>query len=340
MIDPARVLMDRLHRPAEITADEVWRWPMGALDLLVRDGVLVRGETARTVICEHCDEGCWVEPRVRRLPKRGPTLVHPCIGSAMAGLLTFKPDRLNTWQLGVGALARVIAHGLGLVGVPEQRVPRRVWWLGERRPERRRDVYLVAGIGLDAEAADDATVAAVQGLAPIVLLPWGTAMELAAEVVPLHDLVSVGSAGIGVDRERFDGRLLPPRTRKTPVRPFALPDGAVWERLVVEVFDREHVRLRYGDREETRTYIEFGFMDGRSKATNPKPSELWTYFLGLAADDGRITWQSASATPKLRDRVRELREKLAEVFPIVEGTPIADYAQRKAYETTFTLRRR
>lgn len=114
----------------------------------------------------------------------------------------------------------------------------------------------------------------------------------------------------------------------------------MWERLVVEVVDQERVHLRYGDREESRSYIEFGFMDGRSKPTNPKPSELWTYFLGLAADNGRITWRSPSATPKLRDRVRELREKLGEVFPIAAGTAIADYSARKAYETTFTLRRR
>lgn len=336
MIDPARVVLDRLHRPAPITAEEVSGWPAAAIDLLVRDGVLVRGETARAVICEHCDEGCWVEPRVRHLPKLGATLVHPCVGSAMGGLLTFRPDRLHTWRVGVEAFARVLGRGLGLVGAPEERVAGRVWWLGERRPEGRRDVYLVVANDAD----DDATAAAVTGLAPIALVSGPAAVALDAEAIPLHDLVTLGETALTVDRERFDARVRPARPRKASVRPFALPDGAVWERLVVEVVDRERVHLRYGDREESRSYIEFGFMDGRSKPTNPKPSELWTYFLGLAADNGRITWKSPSATPKLRDRVRELREKLGEVFPIAAGTPIADYSARKAYETTFTLRRR
>ena len=95
-MDPARVLLDRLDRPAPITADEVAPWPEGTLDQLLRQGVLVRGETARGVFCEHCDEACWVEPRIRRLPNRGPTLVHPCVGPATGGLLTFRADRLHT----------------------------------------------------------------------------------------------------------------------------------------------------------------------------------------------------------------------------------------------------
>lgn len=337
-MDPARVLLDRLERPAPITADAVRPWPEGTLDQLLRQGVLVRGETARGVFCEHCDEACWVEPRVRRLPNGGPTLVHPCVGPAMGGLLTFRSDRLHTWHLSVGALARVLGQGLDLVGVAEERLTDRVWWLGERRTEGRRDVFLLAG--LEGDPVDSGTAQVVRGLAPIALLARGAPAGLAAEVIPLHDLMSVGPTGVTVDRERFDARVRPPRPRKASVRPFALPTDAVWERLVVEVVDREHVLLRYGEREESRSYIEFGFMDGRSKPTNPRPSELWTYFLGLADDDGRITWQSKGASLKLRDRVRELREKLFEVFPIAEGTPIADYSKRKAYETTFTLRRR
>jgi hypothetical protein len=201
------------------------------------------------------------------------------------------------------------------VGRPEERVPERVWWLGERRADRRRDVYLVAGLGLHAESIADDTIDGVQGLAPIALVPWGTAPELAAEVVPLHDLLTIGPTGVRVDRERFDARLRPARPKKEAVRPFPLPAGAVWERLVVEVVDDQHAVLRYGEREERRSYVELGFRDGRSKDTAPRPSELWTYFLALAREDGRLTWRTPVATPMLRDRVRELRAKLSASVP-------------------------
>ncbi len=330
MTTATHLVLERLHRPAPILGADL----PPSFDSLVRQGLVKRGETARGLACGHCEEGCWVEPLLHRHPRDGMILVHPCVGAAEGGLLAYEPEALHTWALEPSALAEALGAALELVGRPEERVPGRVWWLGERRADRRRDVYLVAGLGLDAESIADDTIDGVQGLAPIALVPWGTAPELAA------DLLTIGPTGVHLDRERFDARLRPPRPRKASVRPFALPTDAVWERLVIEVVDRENVLLRYGDREECRSYIEFGFMDGRSKPTNPKPSELWTYFLGLAADDGRITWQSTSATLKLRDRVRELREKLFEVFPIAEGTPIADYSKRKAYETTFTLRQR
>jgi hypothetical protein len=336
MTTATHLVLERLHRPAPILGADL----PPSFDSLVRQGLVKRGETARGLACGHCEEGCWVEPLLHRHPRDGMILVHPCVGAAEGGLLAYEPEALHTWALEPGALAEALGAALELVGRPEERVPERVWWLGERRADRRRDVYLVAGLGLHAESIADDTIDGVQGLAPIALVPWGTAPELAAEVVPLHDLLTIGPTGVRVDRERFDARLRPARPRKEAVRPFPLPAGAVWERLVVEVVDDEHAVLCYGEREERRSYVELGFRDGRSKDTAPRPSELWTYFLALAREDGRLIWRTPAATPLLRDRVRELRAKLSALFPIAAGVPIADYTERKAYETTFTLRRR
>jgi hypothetical protein len=336
MTTATHLVLERLHRPAPIVAGDL----PPAFDALVRHGLVKRGETARGLHCGHCEEGCWVEPLLHRHPRDGMILVHPCVGVAEGGLLAYGPESLHTWSLEPAVLAEALRVALELVGEPEERVRGRVWWLGERRTDRRRDVYLVGGLGLDTDGVADETIDGVQGLAPIALVPWGTAPELAAEVVPLHDLLTIGPSGVHLDRERFDARLRQPRARKEAVRPFPLPAGAVWERLVVEVVDDEHVVVRYSQREERRSYVELGFRDGRSKDTAPRPSELWTYFLALAREDGRLTWRTPVATTMLRDRVRELRAKLSAVFPIATGVPIADYTERKAYETTFTLRRR
>lgn len=338
MIGPVEVLLDRVDRLAPIGADDLAAWPVGLIIPLEQSGVLVRGETARAVVCEHCSEGCWVEPFVRRLPGVGPTLVHPCVGPAEAGLLRFAPDRLHTWRLDPAGLARLVSTGLGLVGAIEERAPG-VWWLGERRQGGRRDVFMAVGLGAHDDQGEAALLDGVRGLSPILLADGDVRVDDVA-VVPLRAVLELEGDGIVVDRERFDACLEPARQKRSPVVPFPLPAGATWERLSIEVVDDTHARIRYGQREETRSYIELGFMDGRSKPTNPRPSELWTWFLQFAKEDGSITWSTPVASPKLRDRVRELRLKLGEVFPIAEGAAIADYSERKAYETTFTLRRR
>ncbi|MEQ1504300.1 MAG: hypothetical protein ABMB14_18815 [Myxococcota bacterium] len=340
MFDPIRLVLDRLHRPGPITFDDTERFRPEPLAALAASGILVPGETSKTVICEHCEEGCWIQPRIRKLP-HGPTLVAPCIGSAEAGLLMFPAGRLATWTVDAAAVARALGTGLALAGDVGGRASGRVWSLGEgRRHGRRRDVYLLTGLGHQ-DVIDDEVLDAVRGLAPILLVPCAVwSAELPDEVVPLAGVIASSATGLSVDPERFEVRLQPPRPKKSAVKPFPLPVGATWEGLAIEVLDNEHVRIRYGEREETRSYIEFGFQDGRSTSTHPKPSELWTYFLGFAREDGRITWATKGASPKLRDRVRELRTKLGEVFLIAEGTPIADYSESRAYETTFTLRSR
>lgn len=338
MIGPVEVLLDRVHRLAPIGADDLAAWPAGLITTLEHAGVVVRGETARAVVCEHCAEGCWVEPFVRRLPGVGATLVHPCVGPAEAGLLRFAPDRLHTWRLDPAGLAGLVSTGLGLVGAIEERAPG-VWWLGERRQGGRRDVFIAVGLEDHHDRGEAALLDGVRGLAPILLAASDVRVE-DASVVPLIAVLAVEDAGVVIDRERFDALVQPPRAKRAGVTPFALPRDARWERLSLEVIDDSQVRIRYGEREETRSYIELGFMDGRSKATDPRPSELWALFVLFAKQDGSIAWGTGPATAKLRDRVRDLRRKLAEVFPIAEGSPIRDYSETKAYETSFTLRRR
>jgi hypothetical protein len=91
-------------------------WPEGAADALVASGLLARGTTATELLCDGCEQGCWVRPEPRR-PRGGPLqFVHLCEHDEEIGYVWFPPDRLVTWRLDLGVLARTLASSLSLGG--------------------------------------------------------------------------------------------------------------------------------------------------------------------------------------------------------------------------------
>ncbi len=326
-----------LALPADLTAE----LPPGDLAGLEQRGFLLRDSLARGLVCDQCDEGCWLEPRLVERPGQKPLLAHACVGTAGHGLLTFPVDRLRRWRLSAAGLVRFVHASLGLIGSPEERVPGRLWQIGEwRRSGARRTFYLGWGFGLpDGHERDAAAREVLDGINPMLVVPHVVPPgEVPWPTLVITRLLVVEGTGLGLDVELVAHQL--GREKKVVVvQPFLVPAGATWARLVVTILGEDRAELRYGVQAEVRTYIELGFADGRRRSTEPRPSELWGLLLVLAGENGIMDWRSSKASPKHRDRIRDLREKLSAIFPI-EGSPINDYSERHAYETAFTLRRR
>ena len=338
MIDVLRGLLAQLDRGrAHVAADEVWRWSPWTLAALEASGILSRGETAWGLVCDHCEEGCWVEPKVAQ-PRDRPILVHPCVGGADAGLLRFGPDRLNTWRISADAVARLVHDRLSLVGRVEERIDGRLWALGDwRRGRTRRAVFL--GVGLGEDDVERITEELNVEVRPALLVAGAGCADRDVPMLRLADVITADDGEIGVDEERVAHWLGAERKKAAPVvAPFTVPEGAAWGSLVIDVLDDERARLRFGKRAETRSYIELGMADGRARPTEPRPDSAWALLKLFADNNGEINWKTPGASDKLRDRMRDLRKKLAAVVPI-EGNPIADYSDERAYKAAFIIRR-
>ena len=74
-------LADRLQIPDSeiITTDETKDWPEGKLNELVSKGILEEIEHASGVVCNQCEENCFIEPDIRTDPNTGkPTGIYVC----------------------------------------------------------------------------------------------------------------------------------------------------------------------------------------------------------------------------------------------------------------------
>ena len=338
MIDVVHGLLARLDDGRDdVPADEVARWSTWTLASLETSGIVSRGETAWGLVCDHCEEACWVEPKLAQVRER-PILVHPCVGSADAGLLAFGPDRLNTWRVSTDAVARLVHDRLSLVGRVQERLGGRLWALGDwRRDRARRAVFL--GVGLREVDAERIIEELAAELRPALLVAGPRRDDLGVPTLSLADVVTAGDGEIGVDDERLARWLAVERRAEAPaIVPFTLPAGATWSDLVVDVIDDERARLRFGKKAETRSYLELGMADRRARTTEPRPDSAWALLKLFADNNGEINWRTPGASDKLRDRMRDLRKKLVAVVPI-EGSPIADYSDERAYKTAFIIRR-
>jgi hypothetical protein len=326
-----------LALPAELSA----ALAPAELAALEQGRLLVRDASGRALICDQCEEGCRLEPVLWERPAEEPLLVHVCVGSAGNGLLTFPVERLRRWRISGVGLAGFIHTALGLTGRPEERIAGRLWELGGwRRRGPRRSFYLGWGFGLpDGAERDAAAREALDGINPVLVVPHvAPPGDVPWDVLELTRLLldEEGESRLDVD---LAAHRLGRGRRVAVVKPFPVPMGATWERLSVTILGGDRAELRYGAQAEVRSYVEMGFADGRARPTEPRPSELWGLLLVLADEDGSMDWRSPKASPKHRDRIRDLRAKLSALFPI-EGNPILDYGERRAYQTAFTLRRR
>lgn len=86
-----------------LTADEVAKWPEGKLDELIEMRVIEPVENAKGLVCDQCDQRCYIEPQHRKNPQTGEIVgVHFCRDdSEEGGLGRIQLDlkRLRQWRI-------------------------------------------------------------------------------------------------------------------------------------------------------------------------------------------------------------------------------------------------
>ena len=83
-----------------IRADETKDWPEGKLDELIKTGVLTEIQHSKGVVCDECEENCFIEPDIRTNPDTGnATGVFICTRNPDIGRIEVDLNRLRQWKI-------------------------------------------------------------------------------------------------------------------------------------------------------------------------------------------------------------------------------------------------
>ncbi len=344
--DVDQILYELLERAdtlgeLRVTADEVAGWPEGSLDRLLGAGLIVPTDNARGLVCDGCEEGCWVLPEPRERPDGEEVLTYLCTEREDIGIVEFPVQRLRTWRLDPAGLASAIHRALALADEPKEIEPMHLWFLGKARiGGKPRRFFFGWGYSLD----DGFRLAGITDehmrvANPVLLVPHRLPSQNvwpdpSGPILPLSSLVTLADDELRLDTEALYeqfGR----RGRRTQVRPFAMPPGAdSWRSVKIRVISDDEAEVLVGGRSEVRDFIGWGMADTRAKP--PRHASTWKLMLKLAPNDGELSWKDEGATPEARTHMKLLRTCLREIFGLEED-PIHDYKKEKCWRTKFIL---
>jgi len=97
-------LADRLQISGAdiITADEIAGWPEGKLDELITAGMLTEIEHGKWVVCDQCEQNCYIEPTIRTYWQDGQEKtigVFTCTRNPDIGRIEVDLNRLRQWKI-------------------------------------------------------------------------------------------------------------------------------------------------------------------------------------------------------------------------------------------------
>jgi predicted DNA-binding protein (UPF0251 family) len=117
-----------------VTADETKDWPDGKLGELAKTGILTEIEHAKGVICDQCEEKCYIEPDIRTIPDTRKTIgVFVCTRNRGIGRIEVDPNRPRQW--------RINRDKLETLGLLKKNVKRRRRRVSSELSERETEVF-------------------------------------------------------------------------------------------------------------------------------------------------------------------------------------------------------
>lgn len=331
--------------------DDIALWPSGALEALVRAGLLKQASHATSVVCDGCEEACLSDVEFIGGEEGTPLRAYViCKRREDIGRVEVPVERLRRWGVDLGGMAAVIAQNLGAVGGVEELLEGRLWWLGRAPVGRRRvDFFLARGAAWpDAEATFAEAGRLRECSAPIVLSTWRAPAHnpfpAGGKVLSLARLLSLEGDEVRLDTSeivRVAGKMRVSRTQA--VAPFQTPADMTWNRLIIEFANDEVVKVTAGGVVDHKTFADMGFVDRRKSDQQPQPDELWGHLRTLAEHDGRIAWKdplrvSSRERYKVKKWIGDIRARLRAFFPGIPGDPFEPYRKVRAYQTKFILR--
>lgn len=130
-------LAERLQTPDAdtVSADEIKNWPQSKLNELVTAGILTEIPHAKGVICNECEENCYIEPDIRTPANSKAVGVFVC----SRGRIEVDLNRLKQWQINKDTLEKL--------GFLNKKVKRRRRKVSSELTKREREVYQLIHIG-------------------------------------------------------------------------------------------------------------------------------------------------------------------------------------------------
>jgi hypothetical protein len=112
-------------------ADEAAQWPGGALEVLIKSGLLERAEPARVIECDGCERNCFMPVHVRLAEGNRPARAFiSCDKPEDVGRVPVELGRMTQWRITGGMLAGALARLLGFTNPPHEDSVGKRWTLG------------------------------------------------------------------------------------------------------------------------------------------------------------------------------------------------------------------
>lgn len=148
-------ILDRLGRADSAEeifgADEAVDWPAGALDLLIKAGLLRRAEPAQAIECNGCEQYCFMPVQVLHAEGTRPARAFiSCDKRDDIGRVPVEMRRLEQWQTTCELIANVLAQLLGLGRTASDGADGKRWNIGVLKGKKHKSlVILLADDGLN-----------------------------------------------------------------------------------------------------------------------------------------------------------------------------------------------
>ncbi len=158
-------------------ADEAAQWPGGALEVLIKSGLLERAEPARVIECDGCERNCFMPVHVRPAEGNRPARAFiSCDKPEDVGRVPVELGRLAQWRITGGMLAGAMARLLGFTKPPHEDSVGKRWTLGRLKgKEYKGEVKL-----------------SVEG---------GVALMVAGQNIPLVHVLTLNRRGLKADKD-------------------------------------------------------------------------------------------------------------------------------------------
>lgn len=223
MSDPLEVIWSCFDAPSvAFAAEEIARWPAGALERLVAVGVICDAEPAQHTACPHCPDH-HVEEVLYRAAPNGVRYFIPCPETLRVDV---PAQLLRRWTIDFDAVARKASSAIVESGRCTLIVAGRLWRLGRVKWQgSHRDVVLVRGLmwpdGAQLIPRIDGTGRAIVVVADRVP-PRQFWPDLPPPVVALSAISRLSDAAIVIDPADIVATVLEVDAANRQVRPLAL----------------------------------------------------------------------------------------------------------------------
>jgi hypothetical protein len=126
-------------------ADETAQWPGGALEALIKSGLLERAEPARVIGCDGCERNCLMPVHVRPAEGNRPARAFiSCDKPEDVSRVPVELGRLAQWRITGGMLARAMTRLLGFTNTLHDDSVGKRWTLGRLKGKETRGEVTLA----------------------------------------------------------------------------------------------------------------------------------------------------------------------------------------------------